>query len=121
MPKTSDLMGLGIPAAPANLLGDEIATLAGVGTAQSGAGAIGSGFTKLTTASGQTAVVLPSNAPLLRSYSVFNSSATTALVFPPSGAAINGASADASYSLAQNKMAQFFRVGALEWRCVISA
>lgn len=117
-----DLMGVGLPQEQATRLGlADVTTLAGVGTAQSGGAAIRTTNTKLTTSSGQTAAVLPSDAELFLPYLVRNSTSTTGLVYPPSGATINAASADASVSIAQNLARIFIRVGALTWISFLTA
>ncbi len=112
---STDLMGLGIPSQPATYIGaSALTTIAGVGTAQSGAAAIPLGTTNVlaTTAGGQTAFVLPSSMELEVAYSVTNSSSTTALVFPFSGGAINAAAGDASVNVAQNITRLFIRKSA---------
>lgn len=112
----SDLVGVGIQPEQAQRLGLDIATLAGVGTAQSGAAAIAKPITLGTTASGQTAFVLPSTAELLEEFEFTNTSSTTALLFPPSGGAINGGSTNASISVAQNQAVRLRRVSTTSWR-----
>jgi hypothetical protein len=112
----SDMMGLGMPSALANLVGESIpASVAGVGTAQSGAPSLTGTINQVTTASGQTAVVLPSTQPLGTAVHVYVSTATAALVFPPVGGAINELSANASTSVAQGRLASFVRVSATKW------
>lgn len=119
----NELMGLGLPARQAVALGYLATTVAGVGTAQSGAGVIPTDSTGVTatTASGQTALILPSDAPLWQEYVVYNSTATAALVFPPSGNDINAAGANASVSIAQNLSRRFIRVSATHWVSYLSA
>lgn len=117
-----DLMGVGIPAEQASRLGfSPLTTVAGVGTAQSGAAPIRVNNVLATTASGQTAFVLPANAELEVPYIVTNSSATAALVFPPSGGAINAAAANASVSIAQNLARIFVRKTATRWASFLTA
>jgi hypothetical protein len=111
----TDLMGLGLAPALANLMGDQVSTVAGVGTAQAGAAALGTSITLLTTAASQTAFVLPAAAQLLNGYLVSNTSATTALIFPPTGGAIDQGSANASVSVAQNKTRILIRTSANVW------
>jgi hypothetical protein len=112
----SDMMGLGMPYALANLVGDSIpAAVAGAGTAQSGATPLTGTINQVTTASGQTAVLLPSTQPLGTSVNVYVSTATAALVFPPSGGSINEGAANASFSVAQSRLASFVRVSATKW------
>lgn len=112
----SDLVGVGLPPEQAARLGLDIATLAGVGTSQSGAAAIAKPVTLGTTASSQTAFVLPSTAELLEEFEFHNTSATAALLFPPSGGAINGGSTNASISVAQNQCVRLRRVSTTAWR-----
>lgn len=112
---STDLMGLGIPAQPATYIGSSaLTTLAGVGTAQSGAKLIPQGVTNVlaTTASSQTAFVLPSSMELEVAYVVTNSSSDAALVFPFSGGKINNASTDASVSISVNLARIFIRKSA---------
>lgn len=112
----SDLTALGMPPELADRLGLEIATVAGVGTSQSGAAAITKPITLGTTSGGQTAFVLPADAELLEEFEFTNTSATAALLFPPSGGAINGGSANASISVAQNQSVRLRRVSTTSWR-----
>lgn len=104
----TDLMGLGMPGPLANLLGNATGTIAGVGTAQATAAILTSSMAKLTTGSGQTAFVFRSTTTISRLFFLYNSSATTALIFPPVGGTIVGQSQDASFSLAQNKSVIFW-------------
>ena len=116
------LMGVGLPAEQAVQLGFTVATIAGVGTAQSGGAAIGKNtFVNATTSAGQTALVLPSSALIGDVIVVATTTATTALVFPQSGGAIQGGSTDASFSVATNKTAMFIKSSATAWRVILSA
>ena len=116
-----DFMGLGMPGPLANRLGNTPATVAGVGTAQTGGATLQTTATLATTSSGQTAFVLPSGASLGRPFWFFNSSATTALVYPPSGGAIQGGSTDAAFSVAQNKTVIFMRLSSTAWCANLTA
>jgi hypothetical protein len=109
---TTDLMGAGVPAAQATLLGHLPAqTIAGSGTAQktdsaaatSGNLLPGQGMVNATTSAGQTALQIPSTMPLGAEIVLNVTTATAALLFPPSGGTINGGAANASVSIAQNK------------------
>ena len=112
----SDMMGLGMPSALANLVGESIpAPVAGAGTAQAGATPLTGTINQVTTSAGQTAVLLPSTQPLGTAVHVYVSTATTALVFPPSGGSINEGAANASFSVAQARTATFSRVSATKW------
>ncbi len=122
MANANDLIGVGMAPEQAALLGwDPATTIAGVGTAQVGAAAIKGDFTLATTAVGQTAFVLPSNAPLGVEIIVVNTSATAALVFPPSGGAINAAGSNASVSIAQNLARVFIRLSTTRWISFLTA
>lgn len=119
-----DLMGLGIPHGPANRLGcSALTSLTGVGTAQVGGTAIPEGTTNVSTvtAGGATAFVLPASAELEVPYFVYNPSATTALVFPPSGGAINAAGANASVGIAVNLSRIFIRKSTNVWQSYLAA
>jgi hypothetical protein len=114
---SSDLMGLGMAPALANLEGVTIpAAIAGVGTAQVGAAPLVSGaIHQVTTSAGQTAARLPADQPLGVAVHVYVSTATAALVFPPTGGNINEGAANASFSVAQARLASFYRVSATKW------
>lgn len=102
MSTTADLMGLGMPAALASRIGNNPASLAGVGTTQVGATPLSGGAVMLITpTAGNTAFVLASATSTGRAVYVWNRSASvTALIFPPLGGAINGGTVNASISLA---------------------
>jgi hypothetical protein len=118
----SDMMGLGMPSALANLVGDTIPpAVAGVGTAQSGATPLTGTMNQVTTSAGQTAFLLSSAQPLGTSTNVYVSTATAALVFPPVGASINEGAANASFSVAQAKFTSFVRVSATKWLAQLGA
>lgn len=126
---TTDLMGSGMPSAQATLLGWLPAkTVAGSGTAQlSDSAAITAGnllqigLNNVTTAGGQTAVQIPSTMKLGASLVVNNTSATAALLFPPSSGTINGGNGNASVSIAQNKPTIVIRVTSTNFLAVIGA
>ena len=121
MPSAKNLIGIGAPAAWANQVGFTVSSKTGTGTAQVGAVPITTNLTILTTATSQTAAVLPSVEPGAGPYIIFNqvTTAVTALIYPPSGQIIQGtgadAAADAAFSITQNKTAMFFKVSAIKW------
>jgi hypothetical protein len=112
-----DLMGVGMAAALAALEGVPVpAAVAGVGTAQVGATALPpSGIQQVTTGAGQTATRLSAEQPLATPVGVYVSTATAGLVFPPTGGNINEGAANASFSVAQARLAWFWRVSATKW------
>lgn len=117
------LMASGMAAGQAKLVGGDVVSKAGVGTAQVGATQLSVGeYTLLTTAGGATAFVLP-NCNIGDECEVYNTTSTAALIFPPAGigGTINGGSGDASVSLAQNKVALFKRLSATNWASGLTA
>jgi hypothetical protein len=109
------LLHLGTPAAVAKKLGAEPTALTGTGTAQVGATALSVGqFGILTAPGGSTAFVLPADAANGDTIPVYVTSGT-ALIFPHSGANINGGSTDASISLAVNKTAYLVKLSTTLW------
>lgn len=119
-----DLMGVGLPQQQATRLGfSDLTTIAGVGTAQSGAAAIPASVNNVlaTTAGGATAFLLPSDAELEVPYLVTNSTATAALVFPPTSGTINAVAANGSVSIAQDLARMFIRKSATRWISFLTA
>lgn len=90
-------------------------------TALATATALKNGINVVTTAVGETAVLLPANsgAPVI----VRVTSATAGLVFPPTVlGVINGGSAGASFSVAQNKPTVFYpHPNGIDYTAVLSA
>jgi hypothetical protein len=103
----NDLTGLGVAPAVAERapLVCRVRSLTGVGTAQGGSSpVVNSGdFVMLTTAGGATAATLSSSFPVGETAWVATITATTGLLFPPSGCKFDNGSTDASTSIAQNK------------------
>lgn len=121
MPCANELIGLGIPAKPAGLIGNSPSAKTGVGTAQTGATPITTNFTVLTAAGGATAFILPAipvgSGPMI----VINQSGTTAAIFPPVGGNIQGGGTDAKFDVATNKSAMFFRFSSTLWAANLTA
>lgn len=121
MATQTDLMGLGMPGPLAQLLGNMPTTLAGIGTANTTGAIITSSMLELTTSSGQTAFILRSTAGISRLFFLFNSSSTTALIYPPIGGNINQAGTDTALSLVQNKAVILWHFSPLVYRSVLTA
>lgn len=121
MTAPSSLMGLGMPPALANALGYAPVTIAGVGTAQTGAAPLTTHLTIATTASSQTAFLLPANTAGGGPFFFANTSATAALVYGQPNDTIDGGSANASVSVAQNKVRIFVRTSSTTWISVLTA
>lgn len=100
------LMSAGLPGRTASAIGKAVRTgVTSTVTTQASATKLNPNeFATLTTASGQTGYVLTAS-QVGDEYLLFNTTATTALIYPPSGGKINLGSADAAFSLAQNKAA----------------
>lgn len=100
MSTTADLMGLGMPPALADRLGNNPSTVAGVGTTQTGAAAIKRGVVLATVTSTNNSFVLSSGTSTGAVLWFYNTSASqTAYVFPPSGGTINGGAANAGVAI----------------------
>lgn len=86
-------------------------SITGVGTAQGGSSPIvnGGDFCMLTTSAGQTACTISSSFPVGETAWVATITATTGLLFPPSGCKFDNGSDDASTSIAQNKGRLIYR------------
>lgn len=102
MPTSTDLMGLGMAAQLAESLGNTNNALTCTGTAIATAATIKTHNTELVAASSQTGAKFPSTAKVGTPYYLFNSTATSAVIYVPSGMYINTVLND-SYTLAQNK------------------
>lgn len=99
------------------------ASVTGVGTAQGGSSPTIVAKTSylLTTAVGQTAVTVDSSMPIGAQLEVHTITATAGLVFPPTGGTINQGSANASFSVAQNKGIILRRMSATAFNAILSA
>lgn len=80
-----------------------VEAITAVGVAQVGAALLTGGINKVTTSTGQTAVVLQAN--VSGGVDVTTLTATAALLFPPVGGSINGLAINASVAVAANKNA----------------
>ncbi len=120
MPTSDALMGLGMPPHQAEQLGGNPQVANGTGTSQTGAGKILTKNVELNTSGGQTAVILPSDAPIMTPYYIFNPDATTGLVFVPSGDTLAG-TLNGSVSVAQNKAAIIWQYKKDNWAYVLLA
>lgn len=106
--KTLDLMGSGLPPATARQIGHDPVAVTCAGTASTTATLITGRISNLTAASSQTGAILPAvsananGANIGDVYFIANTSATTAVLYPPASATITGG---ASVSIAQNKSA----------------
>lgn len=113
-----DLMGLGVPQQPASYIGTtNLTTVTTAGTTQGTATAINASVTNvsLTTASSQTGAILSSSAPLMVAYNVYNSTATTGVLYPPTGGSFNNGSANAGINVSQGQSVIVWRATSTKW------
>lgn len=121
MPSAAELIGLGETPKLAGLIGNLPSAKTGVGTSQAGATPLTTNFTVLTASGGATAFLLPTVPAGSGPYVVANQSGTTALIFPPSGGSVQGGSTDASFSVATNKTAMFWKISSTAWAVNLTA
>lgn len=122
MAASQTLIGLGVPPRQARALGyPATVTLAGVGTAQVGAAAITQDMTTVTAAGGATAFVLPAAIPGSGPLVIYNSSGTSALIYPGSGKTFNGGSADAALTLPTLRSLAIFKTDTTNWIAFFNA
>lgn len=114
MALTTSLMGAGMPAGQAAQLGDTNKSITGVGTSQGGSSPIvyAGDVCLLTTSAGQTACTIDSAFPVGEVAEVYTITATSGLLFPPTGCTIDQGSANASVAIAQNRGRRIRRVSA---------
>jgi len=119
----NDLTSLGMAPVMASRMGVVIKSITGAGTAQGGSSPVvyGGNVCLLTTASSQTACTIDSAFPVGETAEVYTITATTGLLFPPSGCTIDQGSANASVNIAQNKGRIIRRVSATAFVTVLSA
>jgi len=115
MPRALDIMSNGTPAVAALAVVGGVGTVTGVGTTQAGAALLSCANNLLITASGATAFILPSNAGIGDSCLVYNTTATTALIYPPSGSKIGNNATDGSSSCPINISVTYRRYTAAIW------
>lgn len=111
------LMGVGIQAEAARLLGNTPQALTTTGTSQATAAPITSKMSTFVTASSQTGAILPAS-----SYGVVfflaTSASTSGILYPPVGGTINGTT---SLTMAQNKPVVAWNTDLLTYWAVILA
>ncbi len=121
MPAAANLIGVGVPPAQARRLGFNPTTLAGVGTAQVGAAAISQNMTTVTATGGATAFVMPADIPGGGPFIIYNSSGTSALIYPGAGKTFNGGSADAALTLPTLRSLMIHKTDATNWTAFFNA
>ncbi len=99
------------------------ATIAAAGSTQATATAVTAGLTIVSAATGTSAdgVRLPANWGIGETITIVNITAVALDVWPPTGGAINGGSADAAKALAANMAGEYVSLGSGNWGAVLSA
>lgn len=120
MPDVNALMGHGMPAQLADLIGAQPHALTTAGVAQGTATTIKSKNTELVTAGGATGAILPSTAGINDAYFVTCPTATSGVVYVPSGHSLNG-SLNAGLTIAQNKAAILYQYKRTLWASILTA
>lgn len=107
----------------ARLIGGFDAAVAAAGNNQATATALTGAVNVVTSATATSAdgVQLPAGYAAGDMVLVVNTTAVALDVFPPSGGAINGASADAAKGLAANMSGLYIALGSDNWGAVLSA
>ena len=120
---TTSLMGSGMSSQLATQLGEVIVSATGVGTVQGGSSPIARGgqVVLFTTAASNTAITLDAAIAVGDVVEISTITATTALVYPPTGGTIDQGAANASTSVAQNKTRRIRRVSPTAFTSMLGA
>ena len=115
MALAKELVGAHLPASVASAIGGQVSSISAAGTNQGTATPVASSLVTVGSASGSNGVILPA-VEVGDSIKIYSSAATNALlVYPPSGAAINAASANAAYSQAAQTAHIYTCVSSTQW------
>lgn len=117
---SDNLMGLGLPAQLANVIGARPNALTAAGTSQGAAAVMKSRNTELVTGASATGAIPISTAPLMEPYFITNQAATTAKVYVPSGHYLNSVQ-NASVDVAQYKSIIFWQYKKNYWTYILTA
>ena len=120
MPTSTDLMGVGLPAQLSITLGKDPKSVACAGTTQGTATTVLTHNSELVTGASTTGAILQSAALIGTPWYFFNSTATTAKVYAPSGHNMNG-SLNGSVSIAQNQGCFVWQYKKGSWASVLTA
>jgi hypothetical protein len=117
---TIQLTGLGMSSVLADIIGGDYFLAVGKGITQAGAQPLVGDNSELSTASGQTAFLLPVTQQIAEAVFVVNPSATTALIYAPLAThALNG-STTVPLSVPQNKAAIIWQYKPKFWVSLLS-
>lgn len=122
MTKTTDMMGLGFPAAQALALGDSSVAITAAGSTSANATACdGQNTVFIMTASGSDGIRMSASAPLLSQIMVANTAAGNGKVYPHTGGTVNAGSTDAGETCNATTVQIWMRVSATAWVAVLGA
>jgi hypothetical protein len=122
MTKNTDLMSLGFAALAAQAEGYSSVAITAAGTTTTDATACDSqNKIFIMTATGADGIRMNTAVPLMQPIFVVNTSASTGLVYPFTGGAFNGGSADAAISVAAHKALLLMRLSTTVWLSNLSA
>ncbi len=120
-----DLMsGGGVSQQAAAYIGaSALTTVTTAGTTQGTATTIPASVTNvsLTTAGSQTGAILSASVPMEVGIMVYNSTATTGVVYPPSGGKLNSGATNAGFNVAQYESVILTRKNSTQWSVVSTA
>lgn len=118
---TSDaLLGLGMPAQLAAVLGGNPSILVCAGTTQTTAAVVKTKNVELTAAGGATGAIPPSIFPVMENIKLYNSSGTTAVIYVPVGHTLAG-TLNGSLNLATTKACEIYQYKPKFWAYNLSA
>jgi hypothetical protein len=100
-----------------------VATIAAAGSTQATATAVTAGLTIVSTATSSSAdgIRLPASFGTGEVITIVNTTGVALAVFPSTGGAINGGSANAGKTLAANMSGRYISIGSDNWGAVLSA
>ncbi len=119
MPTATDLMGLGMPGELAGILGNQPQALTATGTTIADASAITAHLVTMT-ATGADGIKLPITAKVGTPYYILNSSASTGLVYCPTGHTMNTTS-NGYVSVATHVAAICIQMSKGVWASILTA
>jgi hypothetical protein len=119
MAQATDIMGLGMAPQQASLLGHQVSALTATGSTQATAATMRSSLVEMT-ATGADGIILPTGASIGKEYYVFNSSASTGLVYVPVGDTLN-TTLNGSVSVATHKGVMLVQYKKGFWMSILTA
>ncbi len=116
-----DIMGGGFSAGQAKAIGGQSSdTFSAAGTTQGTAAAIKSSITIITTCSNNAGVIMP-NSSHKDSFWIYNGTANTCIVYPPTSAQFNDVAVNSGITLASHTVIIVIKVTNTRWLANLSA